>query len=410
VTYINAVKYIKSAPDIKNSGALLRMLSRLGAPQKRIKYLRLAGSNGKTVCAEMLTSVLTSAGYTVGCLRMPLRDDPRENICIGGKPLSMDEFANYTSLVRDAARECDEENITLMPVGAEILLCIALLAFCEKKCDVCLIESDHFGIDPSVQLPHPFAAVICGTIPSNNDTEINKIRSYICRGIEEIVSVPQNNAAYRIISDTCYKANCRLTLPNKNAITVKRLTLRETSFSYKKHDYTLRLCGRFQVYNAVLVLEVVEMLIRKGFKINADAIAKGFAKLTIPAKFEVISVNPLMLIDSTHSPVAIGIVCDALSDFRDITPKRIRLCLPDRLLIDAYVSELTQRGYEIERVIAPLGEYTTSDTYETVVCKTKKALVKQMLSELDKNTFLLVSGDYPFVSALRYELLASMGF
>ncbi len=154
VTYVNAVKHIKSAPDIKSTGALLRMLARLGSPQKRIKYIRLAGSNGKTVCAEMLTSILVSAGYQVGCLRMPLRERPHENVCVGGKPISMDEFARYTEIVKNVTKQStDDENVALSPVGAEILLCIALLAFIDKKCEICIIESDHFGIDPSVQLP-----------------------------------------------------------------------------------------------------------------------------------------------------------------------------------------------------------------------------------------------------------------
>jgi len=397
VTYVNAVKHIKSAPDKKSTGALLRMLARLGSPQKRIKYIRLAGSNGKTVCAEMLTSILTSAGYRVGCLRMPLRDEPRENVCIGGKPISMDEFAHYTEMVRASAKQTtDDENVALEPVGAEILLCIALLAFVDKKCEICIIESDHFGIDPSVQLPPPFAAIICGTIPCNSQAEIVRIRSYICRGIEEIVSVPQNNDAYKIISDTCYAASCRLTLPQKSAIKVGRLSFTNTSFSYKGKDYSLRLCGRFQIYNAVLVLEAVEMLVRKGFDISEDAISNGFLKLTIPAKFEVVSINPLMIIDSTHSPVAIGIVCDALADFKDISGRRVRLCLPDEALANAYVDALTERGYTIERIIGPE--------------KSKKAIVKNALKELNKDTILLISGDNTFVSAVRYQLLTTMGY
>ncbi len=411
MTYVNAVKHIKSAPDKKSTGALLRMLARLGSPQKRIKYIRLAGSNGKTVCAEMLGSVLTSAGYRVGCLRMPLRDEPRDNVCIGGKPISMDEFARYTEIVRGAEKQVtDDENVALEPVGAEILLCIALLAFIDKKCEICIIESDHFGIDPSVQLPPPFAAVICGTIPCNSASEISRIRSYICRGIEEIVSVPQDNDAYKIISDTCYTAGCRLTLPNKSAIEVGHITFTKTCFSYKNRNYSLRLCGRFQIYNAVLVLEVIEMLIRKGFVIDDDAIARGFARLTIPAKFEVVSVNPLMIIDSTHSPVAIGIVCDALADFRDISSDRVRLCLPDNVLVDAYVKALTERGYTIEKVVAPMGEYTQTDEYPILTCKTKKMIVKKILEDLSKDTVLLVSGDHTFVSAVRYELLAAMGY
>ena len=70
MTYLNAKKYMISAPYSNGKGHsnILELLDSLGSPQRRMKYLRLAGSNGKTVCAEMLTSVLIKGGYTVGCL------------------------------------------------------------------------------------------------------------------------------------------------------------------------------------------------------------------------------------------------------------------------------------------------------------------------------------------------------
>jgi folylpolyglutamate synthase/dihydropteroate synthase len=144
------------------------------------------------------------------------------------------------------------------------------------------------------------------------------------------------------------------------------------------------------------VLEVVEMLNRKGFPITDEALAKGFSSLTIPAKFEVISINPLIIIDSTHAPVAIGIVCDALADFCETHGKQIRLCLSDKKLADAYVTALTERGYSIESIIEPE--------------KKAKAIAKKSLAELERNTILLISGDYPFVSTVRYELLGIMGY
>ena len=76
MTYLNAKKYISSAPDAEqeNDSNILALLDAMGNPHRRIKYLRLAGSNGKTVCAEMLRSVMDAADQRVGCLRMPLRE------------------------------------------------------------------------------------------------------------------------------------------------------------------------------------------------------------------------------------------------------------------------------------------------------------------------------------------------
>ena len=200
------------------------------------------------------------------------------------------------------------------------------------------------------------------------------------------------------------------TLPLRTSINVTKLSFRGTEFSYKGKTYALRLCGRFQISNAVLALEVLEMLKRKGFRISDAAVEKGFATLKIPAKFEVISINPLIMVDSTHSPVAIDIVCDALAEFRDQMGKRIRLCLPDGALVEQYVRSLTDRGYEIEHIIAPEGVTAKAENAELVHGKTKKAIAKKALESLDKETVLLISGDYPFVNPVRYELLAILGF
>ena len=407
MTYLNAKKYINAATDAGNESDsnILSILEALGNPHKRIKYLRLAGSNGKTVCAEMLTSIMTAAGYRVGCLKMPLRAEPRENVYIGKSCLAMNEFADLVSEIRSISAQ-----LSLSLAKAEILLAVALLSFRNNDCDLYVIECDHFGEDPSRFLPPPFATVICGTIPSNNSSQISRIRSYIGKGVQEIVSSPQNNDAYKIISETCISVNCRLTLPSKNKLSIRKMTLGGTEFTYKNNAYKLGLCGRFQVSNAILVLETVDMLLRKGFSIPHEAIEQGIGRIKIPAKFEVISLSPLMIVDSTHTRVAIETVIDSLCDFKDLTGNKIRICLPYGDLIEEYTNELQKRGYEIDRIIAfDPEEKLVSDNKITSV-KTVKSLIKSALDQLPQETILLISGDYPFVNPVRYQLLGTLGF
>lgn len=407
MTYLNAKKYINSAGDAEHESEsnILAILDAFGNPHKRIKYLRLAGSNGKTVCAEMLTSIMTAAGYCVGCLKMPLRNEPRENIYIGKSCLSMNEFSELVAQIRSLSAQ-----LSLSLTKAEILLAVALLAFRNNNCDLYIIECDHFGEDPSRFLPSPFATVICGTIPSDNANQISRIRSYIIKGVQEIVSAPQNNDAYKIISDTCISVNCRLTLPSKSKISIEKMTLGGTEFTYKDRAYKLGLCGKFQVSNAVLVLETVDMLLRKGFDIPQNAVEEGIRKIKIPAKFEVVSISPLIIVDSTHTKVAIETVSDSLADFKDMTGNKIRVCLPLGDIVDDYVNVLQKRGYEIEQVIVFDPDEKTSSDGNTVPVKTVKSLVKTALDSLSNDTILLISGDYPFVNPVRYQLLSTLGF
>lgn len=413
MTYFNAVKFIRSAPQSSGDcNNLIAVLAGLGNPQKRIKYVRLAGSNGKTVCAEMLMSVLAGSGYTAGCLRMPAREDPRENVCIGNKAVSVEEFCDFVHQVKteiENIRKNSEEMSDFSLGSAEILLAVALLAFCKHHCDVCFIESDHFGSDPSVILPPPFAAVICGTIPSGDQHEISRIRSYICKGIEEIVSAPQDSDAYKIIFNTCYEINCRLTLPVRSEVEIVRLSLGGTEFLYKGERYSISLCGGFQVYNAVLALEVIEMLARKGFAIDHQSVVSGLGKLRIPAKVEVVSLRPLIIVDSTHTPVAVRTVCESILEIIGKTDKKVRLCLTDAELAKGYISVLEENGCRVSRVILAKegGEELGRDV---TIASGVKALVKESLDKLENDTMLIISGDYSFVNPIRYQLLATFGF
>ncbi len=409
MTYLNAKKYVWSAP-IQKSGEksdLPRILDRLGSPHRRLKYLRLAGSNGKTVCAEMLRSVLGCAGYTVGCLRLPLREEPRENICIGSTCIGMEDFVAYISEIRSL---CAEGSYTL--TRSELLLAASLLAFRKADCHICLLECGSIA-DTQNSLPPPFAAVICGTIPSSDKKEIAKIRSYITKGIEEIVSAPQDSEAYKIILETCYNVGCRPpTTPEKNAQSVQRLNFRGCEFTYKNQAYSLRLCGRFQISNAILVLKVIEMLERHGYRISNGAVREGLSALKIPSKFEVLSISPLIIADSSHAPIAIKTVCDALAQFEETVGKRVLLCLPEGSIIDGYYNALSSNGYEIEGVFTlPCGgDANDAHAVPVTVCKNARALAKSVLAELTSDKILLISGQHPFVTPVRYELLAALGF
>ena len=162
--------------------------------------------------------------------------------------------------------------------------------------------------------------------------------------------------------------------------------------------------------NTVLVLETVDMLLRKGFNIPQNAVEEGLGKIKIPAKFEVISLSPLIIVDSTHTKVAIETVSDSLADFKSITGNKIRVCLPLGDIVDDYVNVLQKRGYEIERVIVFDPDEKTISDGNTVSVKTVKSLVKTALDSLPNDTILLISGDYPFVNPVRYQLLSTLGF
>ena len=398
MTYHNAVKYFKNAPKesqiSSNTSPLLSLWEALGAPHRTLKYLRLTGSNGKTVCAELLLSVFRESKYNVGALFLPFQDDGRNNIRINALPLDIDEFTRYTEQALTTLKDLKEkEKSDWQPSQSELLLTVALLAFRSHRCTFCLIESDASPYDPTKRLLAPFAAAICGTIPSENPKEMQEIRSYISHGIQEIVSAPQNQTAYRVISETCAEINCRLTIPTKNELTVHRISLSGSEFSYKNTDYHLSLCGRFQITNATVVLEIIDMLSRRGYALSKEQIFRGLSNAKLPAKFEIISVSPTIIVDSTHSETAISAIFETLSEIQEMLGTKLRLCLPSQPLCDSFLE------------IAKVSSYTITDLLTYNDAEKPKSIAKQALCNLGNDEILFISGYYEHTYKLRSEVL-----
>ena len=429
MTYHNAIKYIKNSPNItpKDSSAKERielLFSVLGNPQKKIKYIRLAGNNGKSVCAQMMTYILNESGILSGSLTMPLLSELRENVKIGGQMLSMDEIVKFTEQVVKAVAEINTSNEqsssalrkVFAPTAHEIMLCIALLAFDAHKCNIAFIESDQSTEDPSRFLPVPISAVICGAIPSEDTEEISKMQSYIQRGVTDVISVPQDTEAFNTIQNTCHVANCRLTISVPKKALVTSLNLGGTKFDYKNNSYALRICGRFQVTNAILAIETCHVLSRNGYKISQKDIETGLYKTALPSKFEVLSISPAIIVDSTYAPIAIETVCDSFAELKDFIGTKVRLCLPFGEICEQYTKALISRGYEIESIFAL--SLSDDDDVEELnslnipinIFNSPKQLTKKVLSTLDKDTILLVSGKTNISEKIRYEILSVLGF
>lgn len=409
MTYLNAKKHIaalpEQLPEEKAGTRLLRALARLGNPQKNLKYIRLTGSNGKSICATLLLSIYEGSPYRVGYVSHHSEKEPRYSVHIGEEPLSMEKTANLCDTLRKILAEGDAP---LSLCRSEFLLCLALMAFREAGTHFCLIEEDPTVPGSARFLPPPFGAVICGTIPHGDPKEIQGIRSGIRHGIREIVSAPQNKDAYSVIFETSASVGCRLTVPPRSEIKPLRLSLRSTEFSYFGKTYKLNLCGRFQITNATVVLETVSMLGRNGFSLSEEFIQKGLSKAKIPCKFEILSVSPTIIADSTHSPVAIETVCLSMTDFRDRIGECVRLCLPDGDLAEQYTRILSKMGYRVSMILL-LSDRTEADG---ITCRfpRKKELIKTALQNLKADETLLISGPHAFTEDIRYSLLQDLNF
>jgi len=380
----------------------------------------------------MLSRILTENGVKVGSLLMPAGDDPRENIRICTEPLSMPDVVKYVSRIAETINKLHTEienasdsadipeairtkKINIAPTKNELVFLVALLAFSEAGCNICLIECDHNGNDPTKMLEPPFSSVICGTIPGENTKETHRIRSYLRNGILEVVSAPQNAETYKIISAACARINCRLSVPTRSSLEIKRLSLGGSEFVYRGESYTLGLCGRFQVHNATTVLEAVRMLERSGFRIDPKATKRALASTSVKTKFETISIFPTIIADSTHRSEAVDTMCRTLADFKEQTGEKLTLCIsPDPELINEYVRQLNSNGYSLlEIVITADAQFDPSSINADVpvtVLPTHKATAKKAISAAKECGFVLITGETDTAQKIRREVLKTLEF
>ena len=345
MTYVNALKKIFSFPRTAGAPTIerMRLLCRyLGEPQKKLKFVHIAGTNGKGSCAAMLDSILRDAGYKVGRYISPYILDFRERMTFGGEMISHEELCEHTKTVLGAVARLEKDverakngeetpypiplaildgTTSAMPVQFEVVTAIGFLFFLNKRCDVVLLECGLGGkFDATNVIDPPLAAVIMGIGLDHTELlgdTVEKIASEKCgiikKGTQEIISYPQQPSVMSVISDACVKANARISVPLKTELKMISASLGGLGFSYKGKNYSSKLSAYYQLFNAGTVIEVCEALRRVGMDISQENIENGLAKTFFPGRFEVLGASPAFIVDGAHNEHGINAFCESVS-------------------------------------------------------------------------------------------------
>ncbi|MBR7184284.1 MAG: bifunctional folylpolyglutamate synthase/dihydrofolate synthase [Clostridia bacterium] len=359
MTYNNAMKYIQAAGRTAGRPTLerMRLLCRyLGDPQRRLKFIHIAGTNGKGSVTTMLSAILTAAGYRCGRYISPYVLEFRERICVDGDMIPHDVLADCTAQVAAAVRRMQADialareggtpsmpipavmlssDIADTPVQFEIITAIAFLYFKRQFCDVVVLECGLGGrYDATNVIDQPLCAVLTAIGMDHTDLlgdTLEQIAAEKCgiikRGTAEVISCPQLPAAQRTITDACAAANCRLTQPNRADLLITRTTLRGLHMSYRGQPYTLSLCAQYQAINAATVLETVGALRRLGMNLPEATVQSALEQVRFPARFEVLSIAPMIVVDGAHNRPGMEALCASLQPLRSRIGGQMRLMI-----------------------------------------------------------------------------------
>lgn len=319
MTYEEALSYIHSICWKGSKLGLDRtreLLGKLDGPQKELKFIHIAGTNGKGSTAAMLSSILEEAGYRVGLYTSPFINRFNERMQVNHQPIPDEELAALTEYVRPHADAMADS-----PTEFELITALAMVWFARQKCDIVVLEVGMGGeLDSTNIIDVPEAAVIAAMgldhVKELGPTmaDIARAKAGIIKEGGRVVSYGGNPEADEVIAAVCRARNASLCQPDFSAIVPGDFSLEGQTFSYKGwRGLRIPLVGAYQMNNAAVVLETVEVLRQRGWSVSDEAVRQGLADTRWPARFEVLRRDPVFIVDGGHNPHGIRATAESLS-------------------------------------------------------------------------------------------------
>ena len=278
-----------------------RLLGRLGDPQERLKFVHIAGSNGKGSTAAMISSILTAAGWKTGLYTSPHLWRFHERFQVDGRPIPGEELADITARVLEAAEDETE---------FELMTAIGMVWFLRSKCDIVVLETGLGGrLDSTNIIPPPEAAVI--THIGLEHTEllgdtVEKIaaeKAGIIKPGCDAVLYRQDREVVKAVEAACRGVGSRLFITAPQELTVSSSAPEGQEFVYRETGpFRISLLGEYQLYNAITALETVDVLQRRGWNIPPEAVRAGLSQARWPGRMELARRAPDVILDGGHNP------------------------------------------------------------------------------------------------------------
>lgn len=370
IAYINEPRWQESRLGLDR---IRELLDRMGRPQDRLKFVHVAGTNGKGSTSAYIAAILQAAGYKTGLFTSPYIMEFEERIRVDGENITSENLASVTHAVKEHAEAMFTETGE-HPTEFELMTAVAFEHFARSGCNIVVAEVGLGGrLDSTNVISAPEVAVIARIgldhteLLGNTLAAIAAEKAGIVKAGAPVVSWPQEPEAMAVIQQAVADCGTTLTVPDfaqlvlgpveppsvaasgaslsaQHAFTPESESFsgqnvsRETFvrvFSYKNYaNLETNLLGSYQPSNAALAIEAIEALRRCGWDIPDEAMRRGIAAAQWPGRFEVMSGKPgepTFVIDGGHNPQGALALADSLRDvFPGVKPVFIVGVLADK--------------------------------------------------------------------------------
>ena len=323
---MSAQDYFLSFPRFGKNAGLSRiraLMEALGNPQEQLRFVHVAGTNGKGSITSMLASIAQAGGLKTGCYTSPYITCFRERMQINGRPIPEEELDGLAHLLLPITDGLAAQGMDLCHF--EVVTAAAFCWFAKEKCDLVCLETGLGGrLDATNSLsPESCVLSVLAAIGfdhmellGNTIREIAYEKCGILKpGVPAVCYPDQPEDALEVIFASGAQKGCVLNLPSLSSLRDESSSAFSPFFSYGGQYYRLGLLGEHQLKNAVTAIEAAHVLKERGFStITASAIGQGLASAFLPARLEPIYCwpqGPQLLLDGAHN--AHG--CRALSAF-----------------------------------------------------------------------------------------------
>ncbi len=292
--------------------AMKFFMDEFGHPEKFLKVIHIAGTNGKGSCTEMITNILINAGYKVGKFISPHLMKYNERISVQNKDITDEKMEEIITKIKpkiDKYNSLNKEKVTLF----ELETTMAILYFYESNCDFVVLETGLGGLYDCTNIVNPLISIITSIgydhmdILGNTLVEIAEQKAGIIKeNSQTIFALSDDEEVNKKIENICLEKKNKLHGIEKSDIENYSYDSEFQKFDYKKHkEILINLKGEKQLLNSCIAIECIEILREQEYDISEEALRIGLKTVVHRGRFEVINNNPLIIFDGAHNKPAI---------------------------------------------------------------------------------------------------------
>lgn len=311
--YIEGVSWLGVRPGLERVRALLE---RLGEPQRELKFVHVAGTNGKGSASALMAAALTASGYKTGLYTSPHLLRFNERMRLDGEEIGDGELAELIGGLAEAARGLEEPCTEF-----ELVTAAALLWFARRRADIVVLETGMGGrLDATNVIPRPECAVIMNigldhtAVLGDTVEAIASEKAGIFKG-GAAVSYAQEPGVAAVLRAAAARTGTELRFADFSLIEPLGSSLEGQNFRFAGGEYSIRLLGRHQLRNAATALTALAALRERGWVLPEEAVRRGFAGAAWPARFELVSRSPLFVVDGGHNPQCVRATAGAIREY-----------------------------------------------------------------------------------------------